>query len=62
MKGGIMESQTNAMSRRIFLRKAGNAMLVVSGTLASESHTSVPDNPLQSDRKIRIAVIGGGFG
>jgi len=62
MKGGIMESQTNAMSRRIFLRKAGSAMLVASGALAGESHTSVPDNPLQSDRKIRIGVVGGGFG
>ncbi len=62
MKGSIMESQTNAMSRRIFLRRAGSAMLVVSGALAGESHTSVPDNPLQSDRKIRIGVVGGGFG
>ena len=37
-------------------------MLVASGTLAGDSHTSVPDNPLQSDRKIRIGVVGGGFG
>ncbi len=62
MKGRIMESQTNAMSRRIFLGKAGGVVLGVSGALASDSHTSVPDNPLQSNRKIRIGVVGGGFG
>jgi len=62
------------LSRRGFLGKAGQAALAASlaGGLsrpgsaeekqASEEMKDVPDNPLKSDRKIRVGIVGGGFG
>ena len=62
------------LSRRGFLGQAGAAVLAASltdrGTRASAAEseiklldkTELPDNPLATDRKIRIGIVGGGFG
>ena len=60
----------NRFSRREMLKSTPIA--TVSGTLAAglvaklgstvQAQENVPDNPLESDRKIRIGVVGGGFG
>jgi predicted dehydrogenase len=62
-----MDSSTPQYSRRAFLRHAGETGLAatlagtISPALAAETSDG-PDNPLPSDRKIRVGVVGGGFG
>ena len=56
------------LSRRRLLQSTGAAALAssVSGLAMNESRGApeegVPDNPIRSDRKIRVGVVGGGFG
>ena len=56
-----MEGKNTTVSRRGFLGAAGSATLagsVAASAAAAESAEAV----LDSDRKIRIGVVGGGFG
>ena len=56
-----------ALSRRRFLETTGGVALAASltGVRPAQSpadETDVPNNPLKSDRKIRMGIVGGGFG
>ncbi len=68
-----MDRVNDGLSRRRFLEKSGGSALAASlaaslgGALpaasrGAETEADVPDNPLQSDRKIRMGIVGGGFG
>lgn len=48
-------------NRRKFIKKAGVAAAGLT-VLPHFALANVPDNPLQSDRKIKIGIVGGGFG
>ena len=67
-----LESE-DRLSRRGFLGQAGAAALaaslaggVMKASAAEEiklsDKTEVPDNPLATDRKVKIGIVGGGFG
>jgi len=66
-----IHNSKNSYSRRAFLEKAGTGMFFAgaSGPLASNLYAAnapAPDpgtyKPLETDRKVRIGVVGGGFG
>lgn len=63
-----MQHETRSSSRRGFLKQAGIGALAIGAAasiervLAEPAAEDIPDNPLQSDRKIRIGVVGGHFG
>jgi len=59
-----MDPASGQLSRRRFLEKTGQATLAASlaGVASSASAADAPDPPVKSDRKIRIGVVGGGFG
>jgi len=64
-----MDPTNDALSRRHFLETAGGAVLASSlpgafsdSSSAAAAQVDIPDNPLQSDRKIRMGIVGGGFG
>ncbi len=54
----------DGLSRRRFLERTGQATLAASlaGVASAASASEAPDPPVKSDRKIRIGVVGGGFG
>lgn len=60
--------ETGKMTRREMLGKAPAAAMAAPlaagmvSSLATPAEAEVPDNPLKSDRKIRIGIVGGGFG
>ena len=49
-------------SRRSFLKESVTASLATYGMSSPALSAELPDKPFQSDRKIRIGVVGGGFG
>ncbi|MHC4443559.1 MAG: Gfo/Idh/MocA family protein [Planctomycetota bacterium] len=51
-----MNTGKNRFSRRTFIEKTGQA--VIAGSLVG----TAPAKPLASDRKIRMGIVGGGFG
>ena len=56
-----INNSNSGFNRRKFLNMTG----VTAAGLAVLPHVAfsdVPDNPLQSDRKIKIGIVGGGFG
>jgi len=55
---------SSQMTRRDVLEKTPVAAVagVLASSMARPAAAEVPDNPLKSDRKIRIGVVGGGFG
>lgn len=59
-----MDPEGNPLSRRGFLEKSGQATLTASlaGMVSLTSAADAPDPPIKSDRKIRVGVVGGGFG
>lgn len=63
-----MTSGRCELSRRHFLTRAGQAAVAASVTaswavrVSAQPADDPPDNPLPSDRTIRIGVVGGGFG
>ena len=57
-----MATSSTKTSRRSFLKKSVTASLATCGMNSTALSTELPDNPVQSDRKIRIGVVGGGFG
>jgi predicted dehydrogenase len=55
----VYKNYQSAISRRDFLQRVGSASLI--GALASvNAHAEYL--PIESDKKLRIAVVGGGFG
>ena len=60
MKGMNMIDQETSVTRRAVLSAAGAAAVVASGTLAA-GRAAAPRKQ-SSDRKIRLGVVGGGFG
>jgi len=58
--GAVQGSQSSdGMPRRMFLRMAGGAALMAGNTVLSRVGTAYP---AKSGRKVRMAVVGGGFG
>src|SRR5262245_11075209 len=55
-----MHSAASEMSRRSFLGTAGRSLAI--GAVVRSVMAESPAAPSQSDRKIRIGVVGGGFG
>jgi len=55
-----MNPANDRMSRRSFISKTSQA--VMAGTAIGTSASLAAGKPLQSDRKIKIGIVGGGFG
>ena len=57
-----MRSDPSSLSRRDFLTAVGGAALVAAAAPAAEAAEPPAAPRLDSDRKVRIGVVGGGFG
>ena len=56
-----MDTRNESLSRRAFLDKTGSAVLA--GALVAEAaKAAAADPPLDPDRKIKMGIVGGGFG
>jgi predicted dehydrogenase len=57
-----MKLQRIGLSRRSFMKQTGSTALAASVVYEPVLQADVPDNPLQSDRQIKMGIVGGGFG